>query len=98
MSVSDTARVCYSTTNTCWISRVQATGACCRWKRMSWKPVLGLPEAVRSPRGRAGTGAWLTGSFETTRDGLEERDMPIEQVAPECARLVDLNQAVEWLG
>ncbi len=24
--------------------------------------------------------------------------MPIEQVAPECARLVDLQQEVEWLG
>ena len=24
--------------------------------------------------------------------------MPIEQVAPECAGLVDLQQEVEWLG
>ena len=24
--------------------------------------------------------------------------MSIEQVAPECARMVDLDQAVEWLG
>ena len=28
----------------------------------------------------------------------EECAMPIEQVAPECARLVDLDQEVEWLG
>jgi len=30
--------------------------------------------------------------------GLEEHSMPIEQVAPECTRLVDLDQEVEWLG
>jgi gluconolactonase len=29
---------------------------------------------------------------------LEEQAMPIEPVAPECTRLVDLDQEVEWLG
>ena len=36
------------------------------------------------------------GRLATAR--VEEHRMPIEQVAPECARLVDLQQEVEWLG
>ena len=28
----------------------------------------------------------------------KEHGVPIEQVAPECARLVDLDQEVEWLA
>ena len=29
---------------------------------------------------------------------LEEKRMPIEQVAPELQRLINLEQEVEWLG
>jgi hypothetical protein len=32
------------------------------------------------------------------RVSVKEHGMPIEQLAPDCARLVDLDQEVEWLA
>src|SRR5207253_1259171 len=56
-------------------------------------PQASLPSAVTSD---AACPQPCTGRLAIAR--VEEPRMPIEQVAPECARLVDLQQEVEWLG
>src|SRR5262249_45405482 len=70
-------------------------------------PLLSGPASAITPlhrRRRSSAQGRLTRRAPQPRTGrlvtahVEDHPMPIEQVAPECARLVDLQQEVEWLG